>query len=288
MNALIKDVKQNIFSPKFIIGALLIFLLCLMSDAPAVSARVPLSVFDEITKMRYDVWLDKGIQFSSLSVFFGFDNSVWYSIVFPVIAAFPVIYNFSDEWFGDNYIMSLSRCGYKKYTIGKFVSAFITGMMTAVCGLLLFGLTVFAVFPSSSEFGGAQQLFLSGVYSEPLNAVIAKALNSALVCGACAVLSLFLCLVIRDKFFTLGILMAAFYFSDKLNTKFINSDLFINNEDIRWLCILFPSRQKDIYDLFPDYLGISFYYYVIAVALIAAVLGIVSYHLIKRRYRYGS
>lgn len=288
MNTFIKDIKQSIYSPKFLIGALLVFMLCLLSDAPSVSARVPLSVLDEIVKMRRTVWLEKGVRFSAASVFFGFDNSIWYSIILPVIAAFPVIYNFSDEWFSDNYIMTLSRSGHKEYTLGKILSAFVTGFITTICGLLLFAATIYLIFPSLNEYTDGDSLYLSSAYSKPLAAILAKLLNNALISGFYAVFAILICLVIRDKFFTLSILMVINYFSMKLEIKFLNSEAFMKNESIRWLRIFFPNSQKDIYYFFPDYLNISFYYYIPIIAFVSLIIGILSFYFIKRRYRYGS
>lgn len=285
---MLSDIKKNIYSPKFLISIFLVFLLCLLSDAPSVSARVPLSVLDEIVKMRREIWLEKGIRFSAPSVFFGFDYSIWYSVILPVIAAFPVIYNFSDEWFGDNYIMTLSRSGYKKYTIGKFLSAFITGFMTAILGLLLFGITVSLIFPSVNEFANAEQLYLNGAYAEPAKAIAAKVINNSLICGFYAVSAIFLCLIIKDKFFSLSVLMVINYFSMKLEIKFMNSEAFLNNEEIRWLRIFFPNCQKDMYYFFPDYFNISFCYYIPIVVLLCLGISVISFYLIKRRYRYGS
>ena len=285
---MLSDIKKNIYSPKFLISIFLVFLLCLLSDAPSVSARVPLSVLDEIVKMRREIWLEKGIRFSAPSVFFGFDYSIWYSVILPVIAAFPVIYNFSDEWFGDNYIMTLSRSGYKKYTIGKFLSAFITGFMTSILGLLLFGITVSLIFPSVNEFANAEQLYLNGAYAEPAKAIAAKVINNSLICGFYAVFAIFLCLIIKDKFFSLSVLMVINYFSMKLEIKFMNSEAFLNNEEIRWLRIFFPNCQKDMYYFFPDYFDISFYYYIPIVVSLCFGISAISFYIIKRRYRYGS
>lgn len=285
---MLSDIKKNIYSPKFLISIFLVFLLCLLSDAPSVSARVPLSVLDEIVKMRREIWLEKGIRFSAPSVFFGFDYSIWYSVILPVIAAFPVIYNFSDEWFGDNYIMTLSRSGYKKYTIGKFLSAFITGFMTSILGLLLFGITVSLIFPSVNEFANAEQLYLNGAYAEPAKAIAAKVINNSLICGFYAVFAIFLCLIIKDKFFSLSVLMVINYFSMKLEIKFMNSEAFLNNEETRWLRIFFPNCQKDMYYFFPDYFDISFYYYIPIVVSLCFGISAISFYIIKRRYRYGS
>lgn len=248
---MLSDIKKNIYSPKFLISIFLVFLLCLLSDAPSVSARVPLSVLDEIVKMRREIWLEKGVKFSAPSIFFGFDYSIWYSVILPVIAAFPVIYNFSDEWFGDNYIMTLSRSGYKKYTIGKFLSAFITGFMTAILGLLLFGITVSLIFPSVNEFANAEQLYLNGAYAEPAKAIAAKVINNSLICGFYAVFAIFLCLIIKDKFFSLSVLMVINYFSMKLEIKFMNSEAFLNNEEIRWLRIFFQTVKRICIISFP-------------------------------------
>ena len=59
MKAFWVDLKKNILSPNFIISVLLMALLCLLADAPTVSAREPLSILDEIVKMRKEIWLEK-------------------------------------------------------------------------------------------------------------------------------------------------------------------------------------------------------------------------------------
>ena len=61
MKAFWVDLKKNILSPNFIISVLLMALLCLLADAPTVSAREPLSILDEIVKMRKEIWLEKGM-----------------------------------------------------------------------------------------------------------------------------------------------------------------------------------------------------------------------------------
>ncbi len=287
MNAFFVDLKKNIISPKFCISILLMVLLCLLADAPSVSAREPLSIFDEIIKMRKDVWLDKGIDFSAPAVFYRFDNSLWYDIVLPIIAAFPVVYHFHDEWFGESYIMTLSRCGYKKYAFSKLSAAFVSGFMTAIIGIAVFGVTIFCIFPSVNNFTDAGDWYYGGIYASSMHAIFAKGLNHALVCGMYALSSIFICLLLKDKFFTLSIFMVLNFFSMKLEIKFTNSVLF-TNERYRVLRVLFPGSQTEIHSIFPSELHISFYWYIMSIIVVCVVMSIISYRIIKRRYKYAS
>lgn len=278
MKTFLTDLKKNIFSPKFLFSFLILTMLCLLSDAPTVSARQPFSVFDEIVKFRRDVWMKQGYLFSSEAIFVNFDNSLWYVIVLPIISAFPIVYNFSDEWFGDNYIMTLSRVGYKKYVFGKLFSAFITGALTAVIGIMLYGAIVYSIFPPADSFdseGTSQSL------------IIAKIINNALVCGMYAALSILVCLVLKDKFFTLSIFMILNYFSLKLEIKFQNTaDMSL--EKNRLISGLFPSRHTSLYYIIPENIYISFYWYAVFIAAALTVTAIISYCVIRRRYKYAA
>lgn len=287
MKSFMVDLKKNILSPNFIISILLMTFLCLLADAPNVSAREPLSVFDEIVKMRRAIWLDKGTDFSSISIFYHFDNSLWFNIVLPIIAAFTVVYHFSDEWFGDNYILTLYRSGYKKYTFAKLSAAFITGFLVALIGLSIFGLIILNVFPSINEFGDGAFWYYDSAYSSAYSAVIAKIINTSSVCGAYAFLSLFVCLLLKDKFFTLSLFMVVNYFSVKLDVKFMNSVSLADSKN-RALRGFFPNNQTLLYSIIPNEFNISFYWYLGVVWLLFIVTTILSFLIIRRRYKYAS
>lgn len=287
MRVFITELKKNIISLRFVMSVLLLFLLCLMADAPSAMERVPLSILDEIVKFRRDYWIEKGSAFCSESVLAQFDNSIWYSIILPVIAAFPVVYGFYDEWFGDYYIFTLPKAGYKKYAFGKFSAAFCTGLLTAVCGILIFAAVVFIIFPSTNEYSQADWYTYADIYSKPCEMIIAKIINNAVLCGFYALSSLLIVLIIKDKFFTLSLFMVINYFSMKSGTKFLNSSKFLegNNRAFR---ILFPHWQGNNYYLLPEDLKVSFYLYIPFILFICLIFNVISYFIIKRRYRYAS
>jgi len=269
------DLRKNILSPKFLFSSVLFTLLCLLADAPSVTAREPFSVLDEIVKNRKAVWISKGDAFSAVNVFLGFDNSLWYIVVLPVIAAFPIVYNFSDEWFSDSYIMSLSRCGYKKYILSKLAAAFFTGVAAVLLGILMFGIVVFNVFPSAEEAGGG---------SIDYKFIVSKVVNNAVVCGFYALLSVFFCLLLRDKFLTLSIFLVINYFSMKLDTRYYNStDMSIEKNRVKR--IFFPDCQTQLYDLIPNNMHISFYWYLPAISALSFLICGLCFFMVKRRYK---
>lgn len=286
MNSILVDLRKNIISPNFVLSVLLMMLLCLLSDAPTVSAREPLSVLDEIVKMRKEIWIEEGVRFSAQAIVYNFNNSIWYSVVLPIIASFPVLYNFSDEWFGDNYIMTLSRCGYGKFTISKLLSAFITGIMTTFIGIAIFGIIVSLIFPQADNLNEKSMIFDSA-YLSYKSALTAKIINNSIVCGIYASLSIFVCLVLKDKFFTLSVFMVLNYFSMKLNNKFTLS-VSMAEESNRAKKAFFPDEQVNIYSIFPNYLHISFYWYVVCILVIFIIISLLSYVMIRRRYKYAS
>lgn len=287
MNAFIVNLKKYVFSSEFLISITLMVLLCLLADAPLVSARDPLSVLDEIVKMRREVWLKNGSQFCYESIWFNFDNSLWYGIVLPIIAAFPIVYNFSDEWFSDNYIMTLSRCGYGKYAVSKCASAFVTGILTAVCGIAIFGIITAGVFPSLSDYGEGEELMYDLYYSSYWHSMLAKVVNHALVCGIYACLAILVCLILKDKFFTLSIFMVINYFSKKLDARYyITHDMSV--EKNRALRAMFPSCQTNLHHLIPDNMHISFYWYALFSVGLCIIICVLSYFIIRRRYKYAA
>ena len=183
--------------------------------------------------------------------------------------------------------MTLSRCGYKKYTFAKFSSAFITGFLVAAIGIATFNIIVYKIFASLSEFGEGASWYYDSTYKSAGYAVAAKVINNSLVCGMYAIIALIICLIIKDKFFTLSIFMVINYFSTKLDVKYMNSVPLTDSKN-RALRALFPNNQTLIYSIFPNELNISFYWYLVFVFVMYVVITIISYLLIKRRYKCAS
>lgn len=285
MKVLFIDIKKSIISPKFLFGVILILLLCLLSDAPSVSSRNPMSVLDEIVRMRRSVWLEKGSGFCNLNIIYNFNRSVWYPIVLPVIAAFPAVYSFCDEWFGENYFMTLSRCGYKKYAFSKTVSSFFSGFCMFLGGLLLFSLISFVIFPQQSEYKNMNLHFENYRTFEEI--IVSKIINNAVLCGLYSVVSMMICLILRDKFFTLSLLMVIQYFSTKLDVKFQNYQMEHNTPHMLKYRILFPDQHGNLYSLLPSY-GIPFYWYLCFVLVVMICVMYCIYFIIRRRYKNAS
>lgn len=280
MKILFVDLKKSIFSPQFLISILLFLLLFLLSDAPSLSVKNPMSVLDEIVRFRREKWIEGGTSFYSASILYHFDNSLWYSILLPVLSSISALYTFKSEWFSDSYIFSLSRSGYKKFTISKSVASFMTGTLSFLCGILIYAAIVCSIFPSIKDFGE------NAVSSFDLHMFIDKIINNALLCGICGVSSLLFMLIIKDDFFTICLYVAIEYFSMKCEIKFMNSEKFVERNN-KQLLVFFPSRFKDIYWLFPKSIHISFYWYLIIVTMLAVIICVFTYIFIKRRYNYG-
>lgn len=285
MKVLFTDIKKSIISPKFLFGVILILLLCLLSDAPSVSSRNPMSVLDEIVRMRRSVWLEKGSAFCNLNIIYNFNSSVWYPIVLPVITAFPAVYSFCDEWFSDNYFMTLSRCGYKKYAFSKTVSSFFSGVCIFLGGLLLFSLIAYAIFPQQNEYRNVDLYF--GNYRTFGESLVIKIINNSVLCGLYSVISMTICLILRDKFFTLSFLMVIQYFSTKLDIKFQTYQMEHNNPNMMKYRILFPDQHDNLYSLLPSY-GISFYWYLYFALAVMFIIMLCIYFIIRRRYKNAS
>lgn len=281
------DLKKNILSPKFLAGVFLIFFLCLLSDAPIISSRNPLSVFDEIIKYRYEYWLKNGAQFCNLSIIYNFDNSLWYSIVLPVIATFPIICNLNDELTSNNYMMVLSRCGYTKYIFSKILSAFATGVFVIIIGLSIYSTVILITFPSINEYTDKSQLFFCEEYSNIFQALYFKVLNNSLLCGEYGAFSIFLYLLLSDNFYTMIVMLLINYFSMKIEAKFINNtELFLENSNYKFQ-VLFPNAQTNMYIYIPSYYNISFYWYIVITSTFIVIFSLLSFYLLRRIYKNG-
>ena len=216
MKVFIVDLKKNILSPQFIISVFVFLLLFLLSDAPLISPRNPMSVLDEIVRFRKDKWIEKGTEFFYLNILFRFDNSLWYSIVLPVLSSFSALYSFKNEWFTDSYVFTLSRYGYKQFAFSKMLASFFTGLLSFLCGILLFLMITYLIFPKAESFGDS--ITLSFNY----HLFCDKIICNAILCGMYGMLSILLLLLIKDYFFTLCLYVVIEYFSMRAENKLQN------------------------------------------------------------------
>lgn len=285
MKTLFTDIRKNIIAPKFIFGVVLILLLCLLSDAPTVSARNPMSVFDEIVRMRRSLWIDNGSNFCNLNIIYNFNNSTWYPIILPVVSSFPAVYSFYDEWFSDNYFMTLPRYGYKKYAFSKTISSFISGVCVFLGGLLLFSLVVTIVFPHQNEYENVNFYYLQS-YKTFGGIITAKIINNCVLCGLYSVISMIICLIVKEKFFTLSFIMVIQYFSWQIHVKFSHY-FFEHNLDMLKYDIFFPDQHDNLYNLMPNY-NISFWWYICYAFVVVVLIMLCIYFIIRRRYRNAS
>ena len=279
MKVFIVDLKKNILSPQFIISVFVFLLLFLLSDAPLISPRNPMSVLDEIVRFRKDKWIEKGTEFFYLNILFRFDNSLWYSIVLPVLSSFSALYSFKNEWFTDSYVFTLSRYGYKQFAFSKMLASFFTGLLSFLCGILLFLMITYLIFPKADSFGDS--ITLSFNY----HLFCDKIICNAILCGMYGMLSILFLLLIKDYFFTLCLYVVIEYFSMRAENKLQNMIMEEQWEN-RTLLLLFPNRFNDMYYLIPDYTNISFYWYIPLTAVIGAIMALIALILIKRRYKY--
>ena len=77
------------------------------------------------------------------------------------------------------------------------------------------------------------------------------------------------------------------YFSKKLEIKYmLTKDMSV--EKNRALRALFPSCQTSLHYEIPNNIHISFYWYALFTAVFCTIIGVLSYFIIRRRYKYAA
>lgn len=156
---------------------------------------------------RYD-----DIAFCANTLFQNYDSFEWFSVILPVITAFPFYKVYITQTTAVRY-QYWSRLSVAEYTFTQFLGGFVSGFSVALCGLIFYGGLVFLLFPDMSAYEEEVMAYIV----LPSEKIIGKMLNCCLASGVFPILSIVLHRFVRDDFLAMTIPMMFQYLSIKID-----------------------------------------------------------------------
>lgn len=258
------------------ITIIMTFLLCMCTELPKTSISEPVTVLSAFILIPYEDMLQSNMLCAE-RVILRFMTGRWFPILLPVVAGFPSVYIFFDEWFGGGYYNAISRHGRTGYALSKSTSCALIGGTAVLLGCILYAVCVYLYFPHISDYPSAQieQFYLSRTVDADNIFLEWGGLlwNVVAVTMVFALVDLIFVVVFREKFLALTTPMILQYLSERL-TDFWNGrlwqlsrergDLEIFNR-FSALTMLLPSNQLSMYYTFPyhTHLPIGVYYLIL-------------------------
>lgn len=295
---MIIDIKNGISSAlcsfRFWVAVLVVFFLCLCSNTMGVGAgREETVVWNMLLHDTQEGLYSQGEEYSAYYVIMSFRNMEWFAVLLPLVAAFPFLHNFADEWLTGNYYMGIARQGRRHYALVKMFAAAITGCLVICSGVLMYVAVVTLKFPSYESFHLMEDestvAFLYGAgKSQRLLAFIKSLLHVGMLGGISSMVALLLVTACKDRFFALTIPMMAAYLSTKAANYYL---LFVRNTygwetpplKVELMELLIPSMYLNLEQSFRYWFGISDFFWYGYLLLIMLLLTIVMCCIAERR-----
>lgn len=150
MYCMISEIKKSLYIPFFIISCVGVVFICLLSEGYTSASGKSYTIFELLLSLRrdvmfvdiflnrYEIWM-KGI-------------GVWTQLLLPFLLSIGYLSVVSGEKQTGMNRLLLIRENNLKYSISKVFSAMLSGGIIMFVGYLLFGLVVYAKFPSIQEY----------------------------------------------------------------------------------------------------------------------------------------
>ncbi|MCH5254286.1 MAG: hypothetical protein J1F41_05125 [Lachnospiraceae bacterium] len=150
MYCMISEIKKSLYIPFFIISCVGVVFICLLSEGYTSASGKSYTIFELLLSLRrdvmfvdiflnrYEIWM-KGI-------------GVWTQLLLPFLLSIGYLSVVSGEKQKGMNRLLLIRENNLKYSISKVFSAMLSGGIIMFVGYLLFGLVVYAKFPSIQEY----------------------------------------------------------------------------------------------------------------------------------------
>lgn len=292
-----KKIKKFILglSGKYVICALGVLLLCFTSRFPGNDVDS-----NEITLVAYFIYDQKqllqiGEMASSYSVAVSFRDMEWFIVLLPVLAAFPVISDFTEEWFSGNYYMAISRTTRKKYAIKWMIKVAIESFLCVICGIFIYVLLVYIKFPSYLLYNCSfDESILANAYGytciERGITLICSAFHTGMLGAILAMLSVVVTVFCKNSFYAMSGLSLVEYFSKKLSSAyegFLFYHYYEKGEEIparyNLLRFFFPSNHLFYDQSFRKEFGIWYGVYLVILIVLSVFIVFLFYMQIRRR-----
>lgn len=231
--------------PAIYLSAVLFLLLCALGPVANINDS-SYSVLELITNREYMSLAAESWECNSYNIMQNFNSSPWFSLGASVIAATPALAVFIQN--SENTRREvLVRMNKRAYSSGLFLSAFLTGVIVSLVGIMLYAIIAYSAFPSISSFREDAE-FINLIYGDSsarLLMLIKKIVNCCIVCGIFPPVTLIIYQLLHDRFLAMTIPMMIQYVSLKAHImygtwRYSDPSLF-ENDWLNFLDILFPS-----------------------------------------------
>lgn len=287
MNSIFCMVKRNVMSYRFAIAVVLVVLLCGCVRLDGIFDSM-VSVIKAYVSYSHAELLGYGEYASAYCVVMYFLEQEWFAVLFPVLAAFPCVYEFADEWLSGNYYITVSRTNKNKYCMGRFVSTAISGALVIIVGILIFTLLIYVKFPALSEYS-EDSLFLFGTQTggQLFWQYIKRVLHLGMHGALSGVIAVVIMIVVRDRFYALSIPMMIEFIGVKIDAVYISYLIekygFSYPHSSQIPRLLNPACHLDMDQTFEGSFGLSYGWYLLYAFLLFMGLFVLFNLLIKRR-----
>lgn len=279
--------KRVVVSKEFFISVIAFVVVCFMYKIYILQTNETVSLLKLCTKYKHSELVIMGEDLCAYRIIDGVRYFEWFAVVFPVITAFPFAYSFANEWKSSVYMMSVTRCGEKRYVLKNIFGAMVSGFLVAVLGMLVVSALVYLMFPGISAFEYHEMIDMSygdtaykliGFY---LKMVFNLGLQGAM-CALCATLLVVIC---DDMFYALTIPMMIEYLSMKLTNYYL---LWIRNNNIELnsktnIPMILNPNEQFFMDVRSEIYNFKYGVYVLVCGILTVLIGVLLYKLMRRR-----
>lgn len=294
MNKRIGNYRTRNVSGKFWISVFITVLLCACSRFQADLDRTSLIGLQAYFTYSRTELLQLGESACAYQVLMGFRDMEWFAVALPLIAAFPTIYDFAEQWFGGSYYQLISRKSRFRYAIGSMWKAASSGFCAMVVGISLYAVLIYMKFPLFREYelvSPEESMVIMAYGSTDLERWIfflRAVFHTGLLAAVAAMLCTVLVIVIKDRFLAVSLPVLIEYFSIKLENIYLS---YLYGEygfsrippQKRVIEFLMPSNHLYYDNTFQKIYDISYWWYLALMAVIILLIFIFFWRLIERR-----
>ena len=276
--------KEYLSSPLCYMSVVLFVLLCAFGNSADVGGS-NYSVLELITDRELYRQACTFMQCSSYILTLRYDAMPWFSVVVPVITAFPALMIYEQNS-GGICTSILSRIKKQNYCGSLFITAFLSGFLIAMLGIVLYAVLMLFYFPSITAFDDEILLsFYGSTMLERFVPLLKKGINCCFVCGVFPVLTVSIYNIVHDRFLAMTFPMMLQYISLKcsiLYASWLYSDPSRASDRLLNLFhLLFPSNCMSHYSFWENNLQLPFLCFFIIIGALLVVLYIIFERLIR-------
>lgn len=243
------DIAKAVQNTRFVAACLVTALLCFTAEVYTdILTGRSYSVYEAILTLDKDTLLSD-VSFSSVFIF-GKSLSGYISMFLPISSAFPYITNLCAERNSGNIRFSIVRTGRLKYYSSKFGSALLSGGLSTLLGVLIYGCIVFVLFPNINKYTVTAEDMLF-FFPNGMAIFIVKTLVHSFLYGCMSVMpAFFISSFCRNPYIILCVpFMATYIWTTALNKIASNGTMSSNFEVAANLQPFYPNSISNLLDL---------------------------------------